>query len=59
MFQFGVRKKVLFSTNISIRFNALADAGGLDPIRAIDVVISAAGGSPAEAPHYWKGAVWL
>jgi hypothetical protein len=27
MFQFGVRKKVLFSINISIRFNALANAG--------------------------------
>ena len=45
MFQFGVRKKVLFSINISIRFNALADAGGLDPIRAIEVVKSAAVGS--------------
>jgi hypothetical protein len=27
MFQFGIRKKGLFSINISIRFNALADAG--------------------------------
>jgi hypothetical protein len=46
MFQFGVRKKVLFSINMSIRFNALADAGGLDPMRAIDVGISKAGGLP-------------
>jgi hypothetical protein len=46
MFQFGVRKKVLFSINMSIRFNSLADAGGLDPISAIDTGIPKAGGLP-------------
>jgi hypothetical protein len=54
---------VLFSITISIRFNALADAGGREPIRAIGVGISTADGLPSiqngRSPSHKRDAIRL